>query len=97
MKNSFTMLYKVRDEDNLKSISKKFNTSINDIIKINVLFFPIIFKGQSLKIPVNSNMKNNSYIEYNSLCTRAIGDIDFYVYLPNGNIEIAFILKDGVP
>lgn len=97
MNNSFNIIYRVKVGDTLNSISEKFNTSVNDIVIINKLVYPILSSGQWLKIPVYSKYRSDSNIEYNPLCNRVIKNSNLCVYSPDGNIEVEFILKDGVP
>lgn len=97
MNNSFNIIYRVKAGDTLNSISEKFNTLVNDIVIINKLVYPILSAGQWLKIPVYSKYRSNSNIEYNPLCNRVIKNSSLCVYSPDGNIEVEFILKDGVP
>ncbi|MFD3156397.1 LysM peptidoglycan-binding domain-containing protein [Haloimpatiens sp. FM7330] len=54
IKNVETTNYTVQSGDNLWSISEKFNTSMDAIVKSNMLSSNIIMPGQILTIPVNS-------------------------------------------
>ena len=51
-------IYKVRKGDNLFSISRRFNTSIQELIKVNKIQEPYkIFPNQSIFIPLNQKHK----------------------------------------
>ena len=51
-------LYKVRKGDNLFSISRRFNISIQELIKVNKIQEPYkIFPNQSILIPLNQMHK----------------------------------------
>ncbi|GAA0739929.1 LysM peptidoglycan-binding domain-containing protein [Clostridium oceanicum] len=52
--NIKTSNYTVQSNDNIWSISKKFNTSIDAIMKSNMLVTNTLMPGQTLTIPVNS-------------------------------------------
>lgn len=109
MKNIY--IYTVMPGDTLYSISKKFNTTIDAISIFNKLFCPILFVGQKLKIPVyNFNNEDLNYTQINSsnhfrkYSQTSNKDIEsniinntLYIYSPNKNIQVIFILKDGIP
>lgn len=44
-------IYIVRHGDTIWSISRRFGVSVNDIMFVNQMTFPIVFPGQSLIIP----------------------------------------------
>ncbi len=44
-------IYIVRRGDTIWSISRRFGVSVNDIMFVNQMTFPIVFPGQSLIIP----------------------------------------------
>lgn len=55
--------YTVKKGDTLWSISKKYNTTVDDLKKINGLSSSTLRIGQTLKLPVtNSQKKDNVYI-----------------------------------
>ena len=55
-------IYKVKKGDNLYNISKKYNTSVPDILSFNNLKTSNLSIGQELKIPVSSNLYNSNNI-----------------------------------
>ena len=52
--------YVVKAGDNLYNIARKFNTSVNEIIRINNLSGTILSIGQQLLIPVSSDLANQN-------------------------------------
>lgn len=57
------VIYKVKKGDNLYNIAKAYNTSVNEIIKLNNLKNTSLSIGQELKIPKNnSSISNTTYI-----------------------------------
>lgn len=96
MKNSFVVIYRVKDGDTLNSLSKKFNTLINDIIIINGLFSLILFEGQWLKIPVHSMYDDNYYVQDSTLWNETVKDANLHVNSPNKNVAVTFFLENGV-
>ena len=54
-------IYTVKIGDNLYSIANRYNTSVDNIKKINNLSTNNLFIGQVLKIPISSNI-NNIYV-----------------------------------
>lgn len=57
------VIYKVKKGDNLYNIAKAYNTSVNEIIKLNNLKNTSLSIGQELKIPkINSSISNTTYI-----------------------------------
>ena len=54
--------YVVKSGDNLYSIARKFNTSVNDIIRLNNLPGTSLSIGQTLVIPNNSSGSSNTYV-----------------------------------
>lgn len=57
------VIYTVKVGDNLYSIAKKYNVSVDNIKSINMLNSNLLSIGQKLKIPVASN-EDNRYITY---------------------------------
>ena len=57
------VIYTVKVGDNLYSIAKKYNVSVDNIKSINMLNSNLLSIGQKLKIPVASN-EDNRYIIY---------------------------------
>ena len=57
-----TNTYIVKSGDSLYSISKRFNTTVDEIKKINNLTNNLLSIGQKLIIPNNNNSNNNIYI-----------------------------------
>lgn len=57
------VIYKVKKGDNLYNIAKAYNTSVNEIIKLNNLKNTSLSIGQELKIPKNnSSISNTTFI-----------------------------------
>lgn len=56
--------YKVKKGDSLYSIAKKYNTTVALLTDINMLTNSVIFPGQVLLIPKNSNMEDVYFENY---------------------------------
>ena len=55
------IVYTVRRGDNLWNISRKYGTTVQEIVQLNNISNPnLIFPGQRLKIPKASNVSNKS-------------------------------------
>ena len=55
--------YQVVSGDSLYSIAKKYNTTVNELKSLNNLTSNLLSIGQSLKIPISSNITQD-YITY---------------------------------
>ena len=53
--NDDFVIYTVKVGDNLYSIAKKYNTTVDEIVNFNNLNSNLLMIGQQLKIPINSN------------------------------------------
>ena len=60
--NSQTITYKVQKGDSLYSISKRYNTSVDNIVSLNNLKSNNLNIGQILKIPTSSSSSSTVYI-----------------------------------
>ncbi|GIM30398.1 alpha-glucosidase [Clostridium polyendosporum] len=110
MESTPIIIYRVKPEDTLYSIARKFNTTINTVLMINGLFCPVLFVGQLLKIPAYFlNYKDYIYPsnleaenEWSKLYSTeqksntVDNDSNFYVFSPDGRIQVTFTLKKGV-
>ena len=85
--------YVVKSGDTLYGISKKYDVSVNDLIRFNNLNFNILSIGQILKIPENySDIINDlpSYFNY----TVKKGDTLYKIAIEN-NIDLDTLMKDN--
>lgn len=57
------LIYKVQSGDNLYSIARKYNTTVNDLMGINNLSTSLLSLGQEIKIPVGTTTPETN-IEY---------------------------------
>ena len=58
-----TDIYQMQENDSIESIAFKFNTSVDDILKINNLDNPNdIYTGMKIVIPNNRNEYYNTYV-----------------------------------
>ncbi|WP_410514891.1 glycoside hydrolase family 97 catalytic domain-containing protein [Paenibacillus sp. BR2-3] len=88
MEKTTNILYTVKPGDTFYSIAQRFHVTIHDIIRINGLFYPILFVGQLLKIPIYAeNVLLKSLKLYST----------YSVSSPDGRVQVAFMLKNGVP
>ena len=55
-------IYIVKAGDNLYSIANKYNTSVNELKKINNLDSDELYIGQNIKIPINETSSDTYYI-----------------------------------
>lgn len=63
--NNGYVIYTVKVGDNLYSIAKKYDITVNDIVEINNLGSSLLLIGQQLKIPINNNEDvDNQYGTY---------------------------------
>ena len=106
MENFYMIIYHVKPSDTLHLIAGKFNCTINEIMKINSLLYPIVLPGQSLKIPVPfSKLQNRNYspkratvpkLEKNDIAV-PMTDRNFFISSPDGRIHVTFMLRNGAP
>lgn len=76
-KMEFSSTYIVRLGDTLSLIAKRFNTTVNDLVKLNDIDNPnLIYPGEILKIPtvVNEDSKSSSARQYIKTYIVQIGD-----------------------
>ena len=87
-------MYTVKKGDSLYSIAKKYNTSVNEIMKLNYLTNTNLSVGQVIRIPEfyfdMDNMSLPNYINY----TVKKGDT-LYSIAKNNNIDINTLRKDN--
>ncbi len=60
-----TSFYTVQKGDSLYTIAKKYNTSVNELVKLNNLGSNSLSIGQKLKVPSAESVNNNTYIVKN--------------------------------
>ena len=87
-------IYTVKKGDSLYSIAKKYNTTVDEIIKLNNLKSNSLSVGQTIKLPENYNNPNEisipNYINY----TVKKGD-NLYSIANSYNITPDIIIKDN--
>ncbi|WP_052356711.1 GH25 family lysozyme [[Clostridium] dakarense] len=67
-KEVFNQTYIVQSGDTLTSIAKKFNTTVNELVNLNGIQNPnLIYAGQILKIPTNSEKNIHQHLQNNTL------------------------------
>lgn len=59
--NTDSILYTVKKGDNLYNIAKVYNTTVNEIMKLNNLNSPNLSIGQQLKIPSSNSVSQKTY------------------------------------
>ncbi len=86
-------MYKVQKGDSLYSIAKKYNTTVNEIVKLNNLKTNNLSIGQTLRIPEkydDNELSVPTYINY----TVKKGD-SLYKIAKDNNISIDTLIKDN--
>ena len=85
------LIYIVKQGDSLYSIAKRYNTTINRLKQVNGIENNIIYKGQKILIPVESNDENkDNFIAY----TVKRGD-SLYSIARKYNISVSKIKNDN--
>ena len=77
-------IYKVKRGDSLKSLAKRFGTTISEIKRLNHLKRDIIYIGQRLKIPY----KASSHLTYRHKNTSPTTKSNRIRYSPNGLMKV---------
>ena len=93
--------YVVKKGDNLYSIARKFNTTVDNIKKLNNLYNDVLNIGQKLIVKSLTNVNNNSYKVVNGDTLYSIGrrynvsvdELKKINNLSNNNIYIGQILN----
>ena len=88
-----TITYSVQKGDSLYSIAKKYNTTVNEIIKLNNLANNNLSIGQKLIIPENYNNKDMPLPNYKNYIVKK-GD-NLYSIARDNHIEVETIIKDN--
>ena len=89
-----TITYVVKKGDSLYSIAKKYNTIVNEIIKLNGLKSTNLSIGQVLKIPSNNSSSSNETIPSFTNYVVKKGDT-LYGIAKNNNLTVDQIIKDN--
>lgn len=87
-------MYTVKKGDSLYSIATKYNTTVNEIVKLNNLTNTNLSIGQVLRIPETYTGMENMYLpEYTSYTVKR-GD-SLYTIAKNNNISVDTIKEDN--
>lgn len=89
-----SFIYTVKKGDSLYSIAKRYNTTVNDIVKLNNLKSTNLSIGQSLRIPEKYNSLNNGTIPSYTNYVVKRGDT-LYSIARNNNLTVDQIIKDN--
>ena len=90
---SNTITYKVQKGDSLYSISKKYNTTVNEIIELNNLKNNNLSIGQTLVIPEKYSNNDMTLPSFKNYIVKK-GD-NLYSIAKENNITIDIIIKDN--
>ena len=87
-------MYTVKSGDTLYSIARKYNTTANDIMKLNYLTSPNLSIGQVLRIPENYFKENELVLpNYTNYVVKS-GD-NLYKIANENNIDVNTLIKDN--
>ena len=87
-------MYTVKKGDNLYSIAMKYNTTVNDIMKLNYLTNTNLSIGQVLRIPEMFFKEDEMYLPNYINYTVKKGDT-LYSIARNNNIDVGTLVKDN--
>lgn len=85
--------YTVQKGDSLYAIARKYNTTVNEIVKLNNLKSTNLSIGQVLKIPSNNESSNGTIPNFTNYVVKK-GDT-LYSIAKNNNITVDQIIKDN--
>lgn len=107
MKSDNMLRYVVQPGETIYSIAWKFNNSIFDIMTMNRLLYPLVYPGQLLTILFRNAKYQNLQISSTKNTRCEVSDLVlqeaqnengvFCISSPDGKIQVAFMLTDGVP
>lgn len=87
-------MYTVQKGDTLYTIAKKYNTTVNDIMKLNYLTNTNLSVGQVIRIPENYFKENEMVLpNYSNYVVKA-GD-NLYKIARENNIDVNTLIKDN--
>ena len=87
-------MYTVKKGDSLYSIAKKYNTSVNEIMKLNYLTNTNLSVGQVIRIPEMYTKEDEMYLPNYINYTVKRGDTIYSIARDN-NIDINTLIKDN--
>ena len=87
-------MYTVQKGDTLYTIARKYNTTVNDIMKLNYLTNTNVSVGQVIRIPENYFKENEMVLpNYSNYVVKA-GD-NLYKIARENNIDVNTLIKDN--
>ena len=105
-------IYQIQENDSLRDIANRFNTTVDDILKVNNIAFPEeILVGMRLVIPQNKEQYFNTYTvskgdslykiarqyNINPELLAAFNGLNFDDYIGVGHVIIGYSLMESYP